>query len=279
MARRRTRVTMVSFPPCKINLGLHVLSKRADGYHDIETCFYPVPWTDILEIVPAKTFSFEVSGLRVPGPSADNLCVRAYELLRRKFDLPAVAIHLHKCLPMGAGLGGGSSNAAYVLKTINTIFDLGISSEELKGFAAKIGSDCSFFIDNQPCIGTGRGEILSEVSFSLKGKFLIIVKPDAEISTAVAYAGVTPSVPAQSVREIVEKHPVEDWKSLLTNDFEKHLFIQFPIVEALHQKLYANGAVFARMTGSGSAVFGLFNQAIDLRKEFETFTYWSGHLD
>ena len=270
---------MVTFPPCKINLGLNVIARRQDGYHDIETCFYPVPWTDMLDVVPSKEFTFVSSGERVPGPSADNLCVRAWNLLKTEYDIDPVSIHLHKLIPIGAGLGGGSSDGAFTLISLNRIFDLGLTQEKIKAFAARLGSDCAFFVDNSPCIGTGRGDVLMEVDLTLKGKFLIIVKPEVQISTARAYGGITPQAPSLSVREIVEKHPLSEWRDLLHNDFENHLFKEFPLVEAIHQKLYALGARFARMTGSGSAVFGIFDQATDLRKEFETFTYWSGFLD
>ena len=270
---------MVSFPPCKINLGLHIVGKRPDGYHNIETCFYPVPWTDVLEVVPARHFSLSVSGDPVPGPAVENLCVRAYDLLCKDFNLKPVAIHLHKLLPIGAGLGGGSADGAYALKTIRELFDLPITTEAMKAYAARLGSDCAFFIENKPAIGTGRGEVLSEVALSLKSKYLIIVKPEVEISTATAYSGVTPRIPALDIRKIIETHPVEAWRQLLKNDFEEHLFKQFPIIEALQQKLYALGASYASMSGSGSAVFGIFPNAADLKKEFETFTYWSGHLD
>lgn len=270
---------MVTFPLCKINLGLHVIAKRQDGYHDIETCFYPVPWTDMLDVVPAREFTFASSGGRVPGPSADNLCVRAWNLLKKEYDIDPVSIHLHKFIPIGAGLGGGSSDGTFTLKTLNRIFDLGMGPEKLKAFASKLGSDCVFFIDSVPSIGTGRGDELTEISLTLKGKFLIIVKPDVQISTARAYGGITPRTPSLSIREIVEKHPLSEWRDLLQNDFENHLFKEFPLVEAIHQKLYALGATFARMTGSGSAVFAIFDEPVDLRKEFETFTYWSGRLD
>ena len=270
---------MVTFPPCKINLGLHIVGKRPDGYHDIETCFYPVPWTDMLEVVVARDFSLSVSGVPVPGAAVDNLCVRAYELLRKEHHLKPVAIHLHKMIPMGAGLGGGSADGAYTLKTLNEIFDLSISAERMRAYAAQLGSDCAFFIENKPSVGTGRGEVLSEVALSLKNKYLVIIKPEVEISTAKAYAGAKPGNPAADLREVVERHPVNEWKQLLKNDFEEHLFREFPIIEAIQQKLYACGALYASMSGSGSAVFGIFSEATDLKKEFEAFTYWSGYLD
>lgn len=270
---------MVSFPPCKINLGLHVTSKRADGYHDIATCFYTVPWNDILEIVPAKDFKFSMSGDPVPGAAADNLCMRAYHLLNQEFDLKPVAIHLMKNIPIGAGLGGGSADGAHTLRILNAIFNLGIPHDKLKGYASQLGSDCAFFLENGPMMGAGRGDLLTPVSVSLKGKFLIIVKPEAHVSTARAYAGVTPRTPDHNLRDVLESKPLKEWKSLVKNDFEETLFREFPIIEAIHQKLYAFGAVYASMSGSGSAVYGIFENETDLRKEFESMTYWSGFLD
>lgn len=269
---------MVSFPPCKINLGLSVISKRPDGYHNIATCFYPVPWHDALEIVRAKSFSFSLSGIPVPGAAADNLCVRAYELLRKSYNLTPVAIHLHKVIPIGAGLGGGSADGAYSLRTLNEIFNLELGNEKLKEYAAMLGSDCAFFIEGKPMIGMGRGEVLSDIRLSLKGKYLLILKPEVHISTAQAFAGVTPGNPTADLRLILEGHNLDAWKGTLKNDFEEPLFKQFPLLEALHQKLYAFGASYASMTGSGSAVFGIFENAVDLRKEFDSVVYWSGSL-
>lgn len=270
---------MVSFPPCKINLGLNVIRKRADGFHDLSTCFYPVPWTDVLEIVPSKDFTFSATGIPVPGPAADNLCVRAYELLKKDFHLKPVAIHLIKNVPIGAGLGGGSSDGAYALRILNEIFELSLSAERLREYAAMLGSDCAFFTENQPMMGGGRGEILSAIDVSLKGKFLIITKPEVQISTADAFSAIAPHEPAHDLRIVLENHPMSEWKDLLTNDFEKHLFTRFPVISALKQKLYAFGATYASMSGSGSAVFGLFEKETDLKKEFDSVQYWSGYLD
>lgn len=270
---------MVSFPPSKINLGLQITGKRTDGYHDIVTCFYPVPWHDVLEIVPAKDFAFSASGNPVPGAAADNLCVRAYELLKKEYRLKPVTIHLLKTIPTGAGLGGGSSDGAHTLRILNQLFTLSISDEKLKQYAGLLGSDCPFFLENTPMLGTGRGEILSPVAVSLKGRFLIIVKPEVHVSTAEAYAGVTPHPPSSDLRSVLEDHALSEWKSLLKNDFERPLFEQFPIIEALQQKFYAFGAIYASMSGSGSSVYGIFDEAIDLKKEFESVTYWSGYLD
>lgn len=270
---------MVSFPPCKINLGLRIKGKRPDGYHNIETCFYPVPWHDVLEIVPAKDFSFSITGHPVPGAAADNLCVRAYELLKKNHRLKPVSIHLLKIIPIGAGLGGGSSDGAHALRCLNELFDLGLEKAELSGFASQLGSDCSFFIEGKPMIGTGRGEVLSPVAVSLKGKYLVIIKPDVHISTAEAYRMVSAGVQTTDLREILENHAPAEWRKLLTNDFEPVLFKKFPIIEAVYQKLYALGATYAAMSGSGSAVFGLFDNEVDLKKDFESLQYWSGYLD
>jgi len=270
---------MVSFPPCKINLGLNIIGKRSDGYHDIATGFYPVQRTDVLDIVPAKDFSFAVSGDLIPGAAVDNLCVRAYHLLKKDFSLKPVAIHLLKCIPIGAGLGGGSADGAYTLRALNQIFDLAISREKMVVYAAQLGSDCAFFIENKPMIGTGRGEVLSALDVTLKGKYLVIVRPEVQILTATAYAGVVPHDPGADLRDVLERHPMSEWRHLLKNDFEATLFPQFPIIEALLQKLYALGAIYASMSGSGSAVFGIFENATNLEKEFESYDYWSGFLD
>lgn len=269
---------MVSFPPCKINLGLNVIRRREDGYHDIATCFYPVPWNDVLEIIPARNFTFSSSGEPVPGPTADNLCVKAYELLKCDFWLKPVAIHLHKLVPIGAGLGGGSADGAYTLKILNELFDLSLSAERLKDYAARLGSDCPFFVDNVPTIGRGRGEVLEPVNVTLKDKFVIIVKPDVSISTAEAFAEIIPMEPQSDIRTIVETKPFEQWRHLLRNDFEPSLFRRFPIIESIHAKLYAFGATYSSVSGSGSAVFGLFDNEVDLRHEFKSLTYWSGKL-
>ncbi len=269
---------MVSFPGCKINLGLNILGKRADGYHDLITCFYPVPWFDVLEIVPADEFSFSVSGVTIPAAPADNLCVRAYELLRSEFPIGPVAIYLLKILPIGAGLGGGSSDAAHVLITLNELFALNLSETKLMDYAARLGSDCAFFIRNKPLIGEGRGEVLSDTSVSLKGRFLVIVKPDVSVSTAEAFAGIVPRPGETDLRTVLQKHPVSEWRDRVSNDFEEPIVERFPAVGVLRQKLYDSGAVFAGMSGSGSAVYGIFEKEVDLRDVFRHEIYWAGHL-
>lgn len=269
---------MVVFPHCKINLGLQIISKRRDGYHNIQTCFYPVPWKDILEIIKAKTFAFSCSGISIPGKEEDNLCVKAYQLLQNDFGLSPVHIHLHKVIPTGAGLGGGSSDAAFALRVLNSIFDLKLSQQQLREYASRLGSDCSFFIEDMPMLGTGRGEELSPASINLKGLFLVLVKPEIHISTAEAYAGINPQQPSLSLPEILAL-PVTKWKNSLVNDFEESVFKKHPAISSLKESLYQHGAIYASMSGSGASVFGIFSSPVDLFKEFEGMTYWTGVLN
>jgi 4-diphosphocytidyl-2-C-methyl-D-erythritol kinase len=269
---------MVSFPPCKINLGLDVISKRPDGFHEISTCFYPVQWTDILEIIPAPALSFSTSGISIPGDPDDNLCLRAFHLLQKDFDISPVKIHLHKVIPMGAGLGGGSSDAAWTLRLLNEIFALDLSTGKLMAYASVLGSDCSFFVQDSVMIGSGKGEKLEKISIQLADKYLVVVTPDVHVSTAGAYAGVIPVLPEKSVREIIETRPLEDWKEILKNDFESSVFQKYPIIKSVKEQLYDAGAVYAAMSGSGSSVFGIFNSSHDLKKEFPEMNYWSGLL-
>ncbi|HZY80827.1 MAG TPA: 4-(cytidine 5'-diphospho)-2-C-methyl-D-erythritol kinase [Cyclobacteriaceae bacterium] len=250
---------MVSFPPCKINLGLNILRKRSDGYHDIETCFYPVPFTDILEVIPSSEFSFTLSGNAVPGNVEDNLCVKAYRLMQAVYSLPPAKIHLHKIIPTGAGLGGGSSDAAWTLRLLNDVFDLKLSKETLKEYASRLGSDCAFFIDDGPMMGTGRGEILTPVKIDLKGKYLALVKPEVHVSTAQAYEGVRPAEPKNRIANILTKQ-VAEWRGLLENDFERTVGEKLPVIRSIKEKLYEAGAEYASMTGSGSAVYGIFSK-------------------
>jgi len=268
---------MVAFPHCKINLGLHVLSKREDGYHNIETCFYPVPWTDILEIIPSTEFSFSCSGSVIPGKEGDNLCIKAYRLLQREFGIAPVKIHLHKVLPTGAGLGGGSSDAAFTLRLLNSVFDLILSVDQLRGFASQLGSDCAFFADDKPMLGRGRGEQLSPLSISLKGYYLVLIKPDIHVSTADAYAGVNPKASEPAFTEIISR-PVAEWRNLLVNDFEVSVFKKFPAIESIKKELYQQGALYASMSGSGSSVFGIFKSKVERSLQFEGMQYWADYL-
>ncbi|HTH54442.1 MAG TPA: 4-(cytidine 5'-diphospho)-2-C-methyl-D-erythritol kinase [Cyclobacteriaceae bacterium] len=268
---------MISFPYCKINLGLCVLSKRNDGYHEIETCFYPVPRTDILEVIPANAFTFTQSGPLVDGGIENNLCVKAFRLIQKEFGIGEVQIHLHKTLPMGAGLGGGSSDAAFTMRLLNNIFQLNIPVPRLKALAAQLGSDCAFFVDDAPMIGTGRGEILTTASVDLKGKYLVLVKPDVHVSTVEAYSGIQAKRPAHSIQETL-RLPITNWKNKLVNDFEPTIFKKHPLIQQVKEKLYSLGALYASMSGSGACVYGIFEKAADLKRDFPAMDYWSGEL-
>jgi len=258
---------MIVFPNSKINLGLHVIRKRPAGYHDLETVFYPLPLTDALEIVPlgsheyTSSFPFTLSGAVVKGRITSNLCVRAYKLLKKDFPtLPKVKIHLHKSIPSGAGLGGGSADAAFALSLLNRMFGLAIPINKLLNYAEELGSDCPFFIINKPCFATGKGEILEELPLDLSSFYIIIVNPGIHIDTGIAFLSIKPAVPRQSIREVICRPPAE-WKHELINDFENSVFIRFPEIEKIKKQLYASGAVYASMSGSGSTVFGIFPKA------------------
>jgi 4-diphosphocytidyl-2-C-methyl-D-erythritol kinase len=268
---------MITFPFCKINLGLHVISKRADGYHNIETCFYPVPWKDILEIVPAKETKVFLTGNEIPGDPTSNIAFKAYQLLRREFNLDPVEIHLHKIIPHGAGLGGGSSDGAYALKLLNQLMELNLTNERLKTYALQLGSDCPFFIEAAPMVASGRGEILSPIAVDLSGLTLVIVKPPVMVSTADAYARITPRASEASLTSIIQE-PLNNWRTLLKNDFEASVFSRFPVIQEVKFRLYDLGALYASMSGSGSAVFGLFKSSIALEKEFPGMIVWSREL-
>jgi len=255
---------MICFPNTKINLGLHILSKRPDGYHNIETVFYPVNnLCDALEIVPAgggKT-TFSQTGILVGGNPEDNLVMKAYRLLKEDYTLPEIAIYLRKQIPLGAGLGGGSSDAAFMIKLLNDFISLNLSIEQMETYAGRIGADCPFFIQNRPVFAEGTGTVFSPVAISLQAYNLVIVKPPVSVSTKEAYAQVKPHQPAVSLKDIICL-PVTEWKNLLVNDFESGVFALYPEIEKVKQQLYAEGAVYASMTGSGSAVFGLFEKPV-----------------
>jgi 4-diphosphocytidyl-2-C-methyl-D-erythritol kinase len=267
---------MVTFPPCKINLGLNIIRKRPDGFHDLVTGFYPVPWTDILEIIPSDKIVFTSSGAVIPGAPQENLCLRAYQLLRRDFPMEAVKIHLHKIIPTGAGLGGGSSDAAFTLRMLNQIFTLNLSTSQLSHYASTLGSDCAFFMEDVPKLGTGRGEVLKDLNISLKGKFIVLIKPDVHISTAEAYAGIHPLQPSKDLPQILEHHPLHEWKNLVKNDFEELIFKKYPLLDNIKKKLYTQGALYASMSGSGSAVFGIFENEVNA--DSQPGIHWSSWL-
>jgi len=254
---------MLSFPNAKINLGLHIVAKRPDGYHNIESCFYPIPWCDALEVLPSEKLTFTSSGLDIPGTQESNLCIKAYHLLKKTYDLPGVHIHLHKVIPMGAGLGGGSSDGAFTLKMLNDLFELGIDVPSLQNLAGQLGSDCPFFIENKPVIATGTGTNFKGTTLNLSGKYIAIKHPQIHVSTQMAYSQVKPATPTHSIESILRK-PIDQWKDVLQNDFEASVFAQFPEIRDVKNQLYSAGATYAAMSGSGSAVFGLFEQEISL---------------
>ncbi|MCX6281858.1 MAG: 4-(cytidine 5'-diphospho)-2-C-methyl-D-erythritol kinase [Bacteroidetes bacterium] len=245
----------------KINLGLNVVRKRVDEYHDIETVFYPLGLCDIIDVnVSADgVFRYASSGLKIPGDTASNLCVKAFELLKEHFQIPGADIQLQKNIPMGSGLGGGSSDGAFVLKALNDLFRLGLGAVQLKAFASRLGSDCTFFIENSPAFAKGRGELLEKIHLDLSEYYILLVNPQVHMSTAEAYAMMQPARPAASLKEII-KLPVSQWKDNMFNDFEGPVFQRFPLISKIKDLLYEKGAVYASMSGSGSAVYGLFTE-------------------
>ncbi len=250
---------MISFPNAKINLGLHITSKRKDGYHDIETCMVPIPLVDALEMIIDKKPSWNSTGLEIPGDPKDNLILKAEKLIKKDFPgLPNLSIHLHKNIPMGAGLGGGSADGAFALKLMNNLFDLHLDDFFLEEYAAQLGSDCPFFIENTPKIARGRGEILEPIELSLKGTYLVLINPGIHVGTKEAYAGVTPAPPKVKLEEVLSDR--SRWKAELVNDFEQSIFKNHPAIAEIKEKLYAEGAFYAAMSGSGSSVFGLFEK-------------------
>ena len=260
---------MLSFPNCKINLGLNITSKRADGYHNLETVFYPIHLKDILEVIQADQLQFTTTGLPIGGAAEDNLCLKAYQLLKQDFpDLPAVHIHLHKVIPMGAGLGGGSSDGAFMLTLLNKKFNLQIPQEQLLNYALSLGSDCPFFIINNSCIAIGRGEAMIPVNVDLINHKILLINPNIHVSTKEAFAGLVPNQPAKSIGDIVNQ-PIETWKDDLRNDFEATIFEQHPEVKLIKEQLYKLGAVYASMTGTGSTVYSIFKK--DQQPELSLF--------
>ena len=253
---------MITFPNAKINLGLNIVAKRPDGYHNLETVFYPIPIEDALEITSlhdsgGKKYCLHQSGLEIAGEADNNLVVKAYRLLDETFGLPPIDIHLLKHIPSGAGLGGGSADAAFMLKLLNDYASLGLTEDALEEYAARLGADCAFFIKDKPVYAEGIGNLFSPITLSLKGYKLWVVKPDVFVSTRDAFAHVHPRKPDMPLKEIV-KRPVEKWRELMVNDFEESVFPQFPAIAAIKDEMYRMGALYASMSGSGSSVYGIF---------------------
>lgn len=243
---------------CKINLGLNVIRRREDSYHDIVTVMYPLGGLyDLVEVLPGDEFEFTTSGIAVDCPAQNNLCVKALRLMQREYGISQARIHLHKCVPSGAGLGGGSADATTVLLLCNDLWRLGLSFEIIQQLAARLGSDTPFFVKNEVCLATGRGEIMTPFEVSLSGLWLLLVKPDVGISTAQAYAGVVPNVAVPPIEQLL-RQPIEEWRELLRNDFEPSVFALHPRLRVIKAQMYRSGAVYAAMSGSGSTIFGLF---------------------
>jgi len=260
---------LVTFPNAKINLGLDVISKRDDGYHNISSCFYPICWSDVLEIISSKKFQFSTSGLSISGEANNNICVKAYDLLAKEYTLTPVHIHLHKIIPMGAGLGGGSSDGAFTLKLLNELFELNIPLERLQYYAAQLGSDCPFFIDNQPSLVSGVGDKLVPIDFKLGVHQLIVIYPDIHIPTKIAYQGIKSNLPVIPIKDIFSGG-LHSFKKVLKNDFEKSINNQE--ILNIKKELYSQGAIYASMTGSGSAVYGVFDADKNLKEVKSCFS-------
>ena len=254
---------MIVFPNAKINIGLNILSRREDGFHNLETIFYPLAVRDALEVVEADQLKFTSSGLEIPGNPTDNLCLKAYDLLSKDYKLPPVHIHLHKHIPIGAGLGGGSADASFFIRLMNEKFELGMDAAQMEAYASKLGSDCAFFVQNKPALAHGKGDQLQTIELDLSNYFIILVMPVVQVSTSDAYRGIRPAAMESSLADLI-KLPIEAWKAVIKNDFEPSVFLQYPIIAEIKSKLYSAGALYACMSGSGSSVFGIFQKELKL---------------
>jgi 4-diphosphocytidyl-2-C-methyl-D-erythritol kinase len=255
---------MIAFPNAKINIGLNVINRRPDGYHNLETVFYPLKLNDVIEVIESNELNFESSGLPIPGKLEDNLCLKGYELLKADFDLPPVSIYLYKHIPIGAGLGGGSADAAFFIKLLSDYFKLRLTDEQMIAYARQLGADCAFFIKNNPMFATGIGDELQPVTVDLSAYKLALVMPPVYVSTGEAYRGVKPALPATSLHKSIAL-PLAEWKNHIKNDFEESVFKNHPGIRGVKAALYEAGAVYACMSGSGSSVFGLFTSIPDLK--------------
>lgn len=272
---------MLTFPNAKLNLGLYITARRPDGFHNLESVLVPLPWTDALELVPApagEATSLTLTGRPIPGDPATNLCLRAYELLQADFHLPPVQVYLHKIVPIGAGLGGGSADAAFALKAANDLFNLALPVETLEAYARRLGSDCAFFLRNQPVLAVEKGDIFEEINLNLASTGCVVVYPNLHISTAEAYARIVPQPPAHPLREALAQ-PITTWRETVRNDFEIALTPAYPVLADLKQQLYAAGAAYASLSGSGSAVYGLWPDGEPVATPWPAgYTVWQGRL-
>ena len=274
---------MICFPNCKINIGLNIIEKRKDGFHNLETVFYPINLKETLEFVEQdsqnKKTEFNSSGIKIEGNSTDNICLKAYNLLKEEYTIPELNIHLHKSIPIGAGLGGGSADGAYMIKYLNAYFNLNIPIEKQEKFAAQLGSDCAFFIKNKPVFAYGRGELFKEIELNLNNYSILMIKPNIHISTAEAYSNIKPKLPEISVKDAILK-PINEWKNCISNDFEDSIFPKYGYLKEIKQELYNKGALYAAMSGSGSTIYGIFDKNIKTNEfEVDTNFVWKGDLN
>lgn len=264
---------MLAFPNAKINIGLTIVSRRTDGYHNLETVFYPVKINDALEIIESDELSFETSGIEIPGYANENLCLKAYSLLKNDYAIPPVKIHLHKQIPIGAGLGGGSADAAFFIRLLNDKFNLGLDVSAMEGYARQLGADCAFFVQNKPVFAFGKGDEFQNIELDLSQYFLVLVMPPVHVSTGEAYRGVKPYQPKESLKDLICL-PLNEWKSKIKNDFEESIFKNHSSIRGVKAALYDAGALYASMSGSGASVYGIFQNEIELRdleKENQVF--------
>jgi 4-diphosphocytidyl-2-C-methyl-D-erythritol kinase len=274
---------VLCFPNAKINIGLNITEKRKDGFHNLETIFYPVSICDALEFTnlsapnPNKPYTFHNSGISVEVPDEENIVIKAYELIRKNYQLPALQIHLHKNIPFGAGLGGGSADAAFMITSLNEAYNLNIPVEKQEEYASKLGSDCSFFIRNQPTFAYGRGELFKPVTLDLNNYFILMIKPDIAVSTAEAYANIRPHQPEASLLDLIQL-PIKEWEGKIINDFEESIFPKHPELKKIKEEIYASGALYAAMSGSGSTIYGIFDKEPEASPTLQKHFTWKGKL-
>ncbi|WP_158826398.1 4-(cytidine 5'-diphospho)-2-C-methyl-D-erythritol kinase [Mucilaginibacter lacusdianchii] len=255
---------MIVFPNAKINIGLNITERRTDGYHNLQTIFYPIQIKDALEVIESDKLNFQSSGINIPGSADGNLCLKAYQLLKQDFDLPPVDIHLHKNIPIGAGLGGGSADAAFFIRLINQNFQLELSADAMMTYARHLGADCAFFIENKPTFAFDKGDQFEQIELDLSAYHLVLVMPPVHVSTAEAYSGIKPTPVESSLKDLI-RLPISEWRQQINNDFEHHIFQNHPVIAEVKNTLYKAGALYASMSGSGASVFGIFNDKPNLK--------------
>jgi 4-diphosphocytidyl-2-C-methyl-D-erythritol kinase len=260
---------MIVFPNAKINIGINITSRRADGYHNIETIFYPVRIFDALEALPGDKMNFSSSGIDIPGRIEDNLCIKGYQLISKDYKMPPLNIHLHKNIPIGAGLGGGSADAGFFIRLLNEQFNLKLTIDQMMDYARVLGADCAFFIENKPLFAFEKGDQFETIKLDLSKYHLVLVMPPAHVSTSEAYRGVKPAETKHSLYDLALE-PIQEWKHLIKNDFEESVFKNHAIIRGVKAALYEAGAIYASMSGSGASVFGIFNEKPDLSGLEET---------